>query len=206
VLRTIDTGTAAWSNQYRVHCSEDESSPDRRLQDGDYFAISTAIQSIVYGRLGALDIALFTWSYRSTEGNHMTLDNKKMLRIVVLGIGIAGISVSSVPAFAWQQADLQAQPDNTKQNKGDREKGAMTADQQKETAADRGLAKKIRKSIASDSSLSTYAHNVKIIVRDGMVTLKGPVHTEDEKNAIGAKASEVAGADKVQNELTVKGA
>jgi len=82
----------------------------------------------------------------------------------------------------------------------------MTADQQKETAADRDLAKKIRKSIASDSSLSTYAHNVKIIVRDGMVTLKGPVHTEDEKNAIGAKASEVAGADKVQNELTVKGA
>ena len=136
----------------------------------------------------------------------MTLDNKKMLRIVVLGIGIAGISVSSVPAFAWQQADLQAQPDNTKQNKGDREKGAMTADQQKETAADRDLAKKIRKSIASDSSLSTYAHNVKIIVRDGMVTLKGPVHTEDEKNAIGAKASEIAGADKVQNELTVKGA
>jgi osmotically-inducible protein OsmY len=136
----------------------------------------------------------------------MTLDNKKMLRIVVLGIGIAGISVSSVPALAWQQADLQAQPDNTKQNKGDREKGAMTADQQKETAADRDLAKKIRKSIASDSSLSTYAHNVKIIVRDGMVTLKGPVHTEDEKNAIGAKASEVAGADKVQNELTVNGA
>jgi len=38
-----------------------------------------------------------------------------------------------------------------------------------------------------------------------MVTLKGPVHTEDEKNAIGAKASEVAGGnDKVQNELTVK--
>jgi hyperosmotically inducible periplasmic protein len=42
-------------------------------------------------------------------------------------------------------------------------------------------------------------------VRDGMVTLKGPVHTEDEKNAIGAKASEAAGGnDKVQNELTVK--
>lgn len=41
-------------------------------------------------------------------------------------------------------------------------------------------------------------------MRDGMVTLKGPVHTEDEKNAIGAKASQIAGADKVQNELVVK--
>ena len=80
----------------------------------------------------------------------------------------------------------------------------MTADNQKESAADRELAKKIRKSIAGDSSLSTYAHNVKIIVRDGMVTLKGPVRSDDEKNAVGAKANEIAGADKVQNELTVK--
>jgi hyperosmotically inducible protein len=133
----------------------------------------------------------------------MTLN--KTMRIAVLGLGMAGLSAASgIATFATQQADPQAQPDNTKQNKGDRDKGAMTADQQKESAADRDLAKKIRKSIAGDSSLSTYAHNIKVIVRDGMVTLKGPVHTEDEKNAIGAKASEVAGADKVQNELTVK--
>ena len=70
--------------------------------------------------------------------------------------------------------------------------------------ADREIAKKIRRSITSDYSLSTHAHNVKVIVRDGMVTLKGPVKSEDEKNAIGSKASDTAGADKVQNELTVK--
>ena len=134
----------------------------------------------------------------------MTLNNR-MLRIAILGLGMTGFSVSAIPAFA-SQADPQAQPDNTKQNKGDRDKSAMTADQQKETPADRDLAKKIRQSIAGDSSLSTYAHNVKIVVRDGMVTLKGPVHTEDEKKAIGAKATDIAGADKVQNELTVKGA
>ncbi len=134
----------------------------------------------------------------------MTLNNK-MLRIAILGLGMTGLSVSVIPAFA-SQADPQAQPDNTKQNKKDRDKNAVTADQQKETPADRDLAKKIRQSIASDSSLSTYAHNVKIVVHDGTVTLKGPVHTEEEKQAIGAKASEIAGADKVQNELTVKGA
>ncbi len=128
--------------------------------------------------------------------------NSRALRIAALGIGIAGFSVNSIPVFA--QSDPQAQPDNIKQNKEARSKDAVTADQQKETSADRDLAKKIRKSIAGDSSLSTYAHNIKVIVRDGMVTLKGPVHTEDEKNAIGAKASEIAGADKVQNELTVK--
>ena len=128
--------------------------------------------------------------------------NSKALRLAALGIGISGFSVNSLPVFA--QSDPQAQPDNTKQNKEARSKDAVTADQQKETPADRDLAKKIRKSIAGDSSLSTYAHNIKVIVRDGMVTLKGPVHTEDEKSAIGAKASEIAGADKVQNELTVK--
>jgi len=129
----------------------------------------------------------------------MTLINNRSLRIAALGLGLAGF-VAAVPAHAQQ--DPQAQPDNTANNKGDKDK--MTADQQKMNPADRDLAKKIRRSITSDSSLSTYAHNVKVIVRDGMVTLKGPVKSEDEKSAIGTKASDIAGADKVQNELTVK--
>ncbi len=132
----------------------------------------------------------------------MTRINNRSLRIAALGIGLAGLSLAAVPAHAQQ--DPQTQPDNTKNNQGDNDKGAVTADQQKMNPADRDLAKKIRRSIASDSSLSTYAHNVKVIVRDGMVTLKGPVKSEDEKNAIGSKASDIAGADKVQNELTVK--
>jgi hyperosmotically inducible protein len=89
-------------------------------------------------------------------------------------------------------------------NKQEADRGAATADQQKETPADRMLAKKIRHAIVSDSSLSTYAHNVKVIVRNGTVTLKGPVRSDDEKNAVAAKAAEIAGADKVANELTVK--
>jgi hyperosmotically inducible protein len=125
------------------------------------------------------------------------------LRAVTLSLGIAAFSLAVVPAHA-QQADSQAQPDNTANNKGDNKKGAMTADNQKESTADRELAKKIRKSIVGDSSLSTYAHNVKVIVRDGMVTLKGPVKSEEEKTAVGARAKNIAGADKVQNQLTVK--
>jgi osmotically-inducible protein OsmY len=99
------------------------------------------------------------------------------------------------------QARTFQQPDNTAANK----QQAPTADQQKETPEDRELAQKIRKSIVGDKSLSTYGHNVKVIVRNGVVTLKGPVKSEDEKKSIGDKAAEVAGgADKVQNELTVK--
>ena len=94
-------------------------------------------------------------------------------------------------------------PDNTKMNKQDRAAGAMTADQQKMNPADRELTQKIRKAIMAEKSLSTYAHNVKIISHDGMVTLKGPVRSEEEKSAVEAKAVEAAGAGKVTNELTV---
>ena len=93
--------------------------------------------------------------------------------------------------------------DNTKMNKQDRAEGAMTAGQQKMNPADRELTQKIRKAIIADKSLSTYAHNVKVISRDGMVTLKGPVRSDAEKNTIEAKATEVAGAGKVTNEITV---
>lgn len=54
-----------------------------------------------------------------------------------------------------------------------------------------------------DKSLSTYAHNVKIISQDGQVTLKGPVRTEEEKKSVEAKAVEVAGAGRVINQITI---
>lgn len=107
-------------------------------------------------------------------------------------------SLFAMPAVAQQPA-----PDNTKVNKADRAKGAVTADQQKENAADRDLTKKIRQSVVGDKSLSTYAHNVKIVARDGQVTLKGPVRSEAEKTSIVAKATEIAGAGKITNEITV---
>jgi hyperosmotically inducible protein len=94
-------------------------------------------------------------------------------------------------------------PDNTKTNQRDRAPGAVTADQQKMNKADQEVAQKIRKAVVADKSLSTYAHNVKIIVQDGQVTLKGPVRSAAEKTAVNAKAVAVAGAAKVTNELDV---
>jgi osmotically-inducible protein OsmY len=93
-------------------------------------------------------------------------------------------------------------PDNSKTNQQDR--GSATADQQSENAADRDLARKIRKSIIDDKNLSTYARNVKVIARNGTVMLKGPVRNDEEKSAIEAKAVEIAGAANVKNEITVK--
>lgn len=103
-------------------------------------------------------------------------------------------------------AAAQTPPDNTKTNTRDRAKGAVTADQQKENAADRELTQKIRRAVVEDKSLSTYAHNVKIVARGGQVTLKGPVRSEEERRAIEKKATELAGAGRVSDEMSIAAA
>jgi hyperosmotically inducible periplasmic protein len=108
--------------------------------------------------------------------------------------------------FAQEPSTQQASPapDNTKVNERDRSQNDPTADQQKDNRSDRDITQQIRQSIMKDKSLSTYAHNVKIITQDGQVTLKGPVRSEDEKKAIEAKAAEVARDGKVTSELNIK--
>lgn len=99
-----------------------------------------------------------------------------------------------------------AAPDNTKMNQRDRNGAEPTADQQKENTSDRELTRQVRRALVQDKSLSTYAHNVKIVAQNGTVTLKGPVKSEEEKAAIEQKAAEAAGgAEKIHSELEVKG-
>jgi hyperosmotically inducible protein len=110
----------------------------------------------------------------------------------------------TIPAWS-QSTPSQDRQDNTRVNKRDRNPGEPTADQQKGNPTDRDLASKIRKSIVDDKSLSTYAHNVKVISEHGTVTLKGPVRSQAEMDALVAKAQEVAGSpDKVVNEMSVQ--
>jgi osmotically-inducible protein OsmY len=100
-------------------------------------------------------------------------------------------------------ATAQTPPDNSKVNARDRAKGAPTADQQKENANDRQLTQKIRQTLMQNKSLSSYAHNVKVIAQGGQVTLKGPVRSEQEKKTVEAAATEVAGAGHVTNEMSI---
>lgn len=121
----------------------------------------------------------------------------------MLSLALALAGISSQPSYAGPPTGQQSPaPDNTKANAPGN--GAVTADQQKESSSDRDLARRIRRAIIKDKSLSTYAHNVKIIAQGGMVTLKGPVRSEEEKQAVEAKAKAVAGDDKVSSALEVK--
>ncbi len=118
--------------------------------------------------------------------------------LLLAALFIASITLTSVPGVSLAQA-----ADNTKINQRDRSRGEMTADQQGQSKQDREITQKIRKAIREDKSLSTYAHNVKIITADGMVTLKGPVRSEAEKAAIEQKAARITGNGKINNELDI---
>ena len=109
------------------------------------------------------------------------------------------VSLMATPIPQYQGTQQPA-PDNTKKNK---DQGSPTADQQKMNPTDRAITQKIRKAVHDDASLSSYAHNIKIISQDGKVTLRGPVRSDDEKNNLQAKAVAVAGEANVTNQLEV---
>ena len=108
--------------------------------------------------------------------------------------------LASMTLVAGLSVAFGQEPDNTKMNKQEQ----PTADQAKNNKSDLRLERRIRREIMKDKSLSTDAHNVKIVARDGKVTLRGPVKSDAEKTAIEQKATEVAGAGNVTNELTIK--
>jgi osmotically-inducible protein OsmY len=96
-------------------------------------------------------------------------------------------------------------PDNTGVNERDRNNRTITPpDQAEGSNADRNLAAEVRKAITEDSSMSLSARNVKVVVLGGRVTLRGPVESQAEREAVEAKARSVAGVTGVDNQLEVK--
>jgi hyperosmotically inducible protein len=149
--------------------------------------------------------------YRRADGMTGTLsatsDKKEIyMRSFILKAVLAQLLLLSGLGALWAQQDTnsgQAPADNTKVNQADRSQTQPTADQQKENPTDRELARQIRRSLMQDKSLSTYAHNVKIIAQNGAVTLRGPVRSDEEKQAVEQKAAQIAGSDKVTSEIQV---
>lgn len=120
-----------------------------------------------------------------------------LFRMLVLGATV--LATTCVLA----QEPKTPSPDNTKVNQRDRDSSQATADQQKENANDKALARQIRQALVKDKALSTYAHNVKVISQGGQVTLKGPVRSQEEKRAVEAKAEQIAGEQNVTSQLEV---
>lgn len=93
--------------------------------------------------------------------------------------------------------------DNTARNANDTTLAETPLDQA-ENATDLQISAAIRKSVLDDKSLSVNAQNIKIITSNGIVTLRGPVKSDQEKNSIEAKARQVEGVTEIKNLLEVE--
>ncbi len=96
--------------------------------------------------------------------------------------------------------------DNTAKNERDRSGESKTPGDQSNTPEDLKLTQAIRQAVVKDDALTMTAKNVKIITAGGMVTLRGPVNSAEEKMKIEKLAKTAAGETKVDNQLEVKAA
>jgi hyperosmotically inducible periplasmic protein len=104
---------------------------------------------------------------------------------------------------AFAQGGPVFSPDNSAINVRDRSRGAVTADSQSSSKNDLELTARVRRAIIKDKSLSVMAQNVKVISTDGQVTLRGPVKSDQEKNAIVSDVQGVAGVIGVDDRLEI---
>jgi hyperosmotically inducible protein len=125
----------------------------------------------------------------------------RVTRVVTCGLVLLVLSIA--PTVSAQSSSGSTENDNSSINARDRSSSEPTADQQKENRSDLQMAQQIRQALVKDKSLSTYGHNIKVIAQNGKVTLKGPVHSEQEKDAIISKAAAIAGQSNIADEIDV---
>jgi osmotically-inducible protein OsmY len=121
-----------------------------------------------------------------------------LLAVLAAGTPIAYAQTPDTGKTATPDAD------NTRMNKADRKNAQPTVQNQSGAKADRELAAAVRKAIVRDKSLSTNAHKVKVIAKDGTVTLRGPVRSDDEKTKVSELTRQVEGVSNVDDQLLVK--
>lgn len=120
-------------------------------------------------------------------------------------IFIAGI-LPMGQVFAAQSSEdrsTEYKADNTGKNQRDVRSDELTAQDQSNFKSDIEVTRSIRKALMSEKNLSTSAHNVKIIVAQNAITLKGPVKNSNEVETVIAKAKATAPKMEIINQLEV---
>jgi len=131
---------------------------------------------------------------------------RKVHYILATGAFLLPIALTA-PTFAAdanKAPDAKADADNTARNARDADGGTLTPLDQGESEADRTITQQIRKAVVDHDQLSTNAKNVKIITQNGVVTLRGPVKSPEEKATVATVAQKTSGVKRVDNQLEVE--
>lgn len=130
---------------------------------------------------------------------------------VIAALATGGLAFGSPAAAQTSPAASQSasQPvtgsdaDNTRLNRRDRNDATKTPTDQSNHSSAVDLVAKVRKAIVHDDSLSMKAHNIKIVANNGVVTLRGPVASADEKARVEKDVAGVRGVSSVDNQLDI---
>lgn len=145
------------------------------------------------------------WSYEvvsaETKGAPPASSETTRSRTVEEKGGLAPDTEEGVTPEAEKEGAQDAE--NTGVNVRDRDDATVTPEEQGGEAGDREITAAVRRAIVEDDSLSLNAHNVKIITREGTVTLRGPVESTTERTTIGQLAEKTAGVKRVDNQLEI---
>lgn len=132
----------------------------------------------------------------------------RKLHVMLAASALALPLVTSAPVLAADEHGTMkhdgADADNTKRNARDAGGDTLTPMDQGGSEADRTITQQIRKQVVAQDALSTNAKNVKIITQDGVVTLRGPVKSPEEKATLASFASKTGGVKRVDNQLEIE--
>lgn len=117
--------------------------------------------------------------------------------------GTATTGTTTTTSTTRSAAETAAAADNTEKNERDRAGSALTPGDQGESEADRTITQRARQNVVGHDDLSINAKNVKIITRNGVVTLRGPVASATEKSSIVQLVKGVDGVARVDDQLEV---
>lgn len=129
-----------------------------------------------------------------------------MRTFVAMGVLASLAFVPAMPVCAEQHAaaDERKDADDTGRNVRDRDDRTLTPMDQGGSEQDRSITAEIRRAVTDRDELSINAKNVKIITRDGVVTLRGPVKSPAEKTTIASLAKQANGVKRVDDQLEVE--
>lgn len=126
-------------------------------------------------------------------------------RLFLVMVTLTGSLMMTATVQAEQNSAIYLAADsnleNTEINARDQDNLTLTPEDQKETEGDIKITAAIRQALVKKESLSVNAQNIKIITRNGVVTLRGSVESEAEKIKLQDIAKQTPGVIQVNNNL-----